>query len=310
MHSDIIGINWGSSNFRAYRIAPGGNVVDAIETPAGVATLDRAGMAALVAQVAARWPGVERIYAAGMIGSNIGWTDAGYAECPVSLEDLRASLTPCSIGEVAVQIVPGIACRRANDGAPDIMRGEETELFGLLASSAYAEPTPHGMAALPGTHTKWVRIVDGRIVDFLTCMSGEIFDRLTAAGLLASIVEGEAREGAVFSQAVKLGFARSLGLGALLFGARARVIRGDLARADAASHLRGVLIGAEIADALTLFPAIAEGGIPLIGSSAVCQLYHAALAELGIASRSIDARDAATRGFLALDGASGLRAVA
>ena len=310
MHSDIIGINWGSSNFRAYRIAPGGDVIDAIETPSGVATLDRDGMAALVAQVAARWPSVDRIYAAGMIGSNLGWTDAGYAECPVALEQLRAALTDCSIGEVAVRIVPGIACRRAGDGAPDIMRGEETELFGLLASPAGTGLSAQGMAALPGTHTKWVRIADGRIVDFLTCMSGEIFDRLTAAGLLASIVEGEAREGAAFSQAVRLGFSRGLGLGALLFGARARVIRGDLARADAASHLRGLLIGAEIADALALFPAIAEDGIPLIGSSAVCRLYHAALAELGIASRSIDARDAATRGFLALDGASRLRAVA
>lgn len=300
MSHDIIGINWGSTNFRAYRIAPDGTVVDALEAPAGVAALDRAGMVAQMAGVAARWPDASRIYAAGMIGSNIGWTDAGYAPCPASLDDLCAALTPCVIGEIAVDIVPGIACRRA-DGAPDVLRGEETELFGLLADRTHDASSARGVIALPGTHTKWVRVSDSRVVDFLTCMSGEIFDRMTAAGLLALIVDGEARAGPVFARAVRLGFARALGLGALLFGARARVIRGDLARDDAASHLRGVLIGAEIADAQALFPALADVEIPMVDSSAVCQLYGAALDELGIAHRAIDAKDACTRGFLALD---------
>ena len=303
MSGDIIGINWGSTNFRAYRITADGVDVDRLESPAGIATLDRAGMVALIAQVAARWPDVERRYASGMIGSNIGWVDAGYADCPVTADVLRAALRPCRIGDVDVTVVPGIACRRARDGAPDIMRGEETELFGLLASHSSAEPPLQGLVALPGTHTKWVRVADGSIVDFLTCMSGEIYDRLTAAGLLKSIVEGEAREGVVFARAVRTGFERGLGLAALLFGARARVIRGDLDRTDAASHLRGLLIGAEIADALSLFPQLARGMTPLIGSSAVGRLYHAALAELGFASRAIDSRLVACRGFLALDAA-------
>ena len=58
---------------------------------------------------------------------------------------------------------------------------------------------------LPGTHTKWVIVRDGRVTDFFTSMSGEIFDRLTAQGLLASIVDGEARPGQAFDDGVAAG---------------------------------------------------------------------------------------------------------
>ncbi len=299
VNGDIVGINWGSSHFRAYRIAPDGRVLDAVEAPAGIATLDRDGMAARMAEVAARWPDVVHRYAAGMIGSNIGWSDAGYVECPAAPGDVHAALHRVRIGGTEVDIVPGLASRRA-DGAPDVLRGEETELFGLMASGDLA---PRGLVALPGTHTKWVRIEHGRVAEFLTCMSGELYDRLTAQGLLASIVEGEAHAGEAFAQGVRLGSARALGLSSLLFGARARVLRGDLARADAASHLRGVLIGAELADARATFPSFGEQAIPLIGSAPVRVLYRAALAEFGIETRMVDARDAVSRGFLALHAA-------
>lgn len=295
--SRIIGINWGSSNFRAYCIAEDGAVVDTMEVPAGIASLTRDGMADMVAGVAARWPNADRIYASGMVGSNIGWSDAGYVRCPVMLDGLEAALHACRIGDVAVSIVPGLACRRSSDDAPDIMRGEETELFGLLASNRL----PHsGIVALPGTHSKWVRIVDGCVTEFMTAMSGEIYDRLTAAGLLASIVDGPSRSGPAFDDGVKAGFQRELGLGTLLFGVRAKVIRGDLQRVDASSYLRGLLIGAEIADALALFREHIDGSLPLVGAGPACELYGVALANLGIESHTVDARDASSRGFLAL----------
>jgi 2-dehydro-3-deoxygalactonokinase len=298
MSNHLIGINWGSSNFRAYRIDRAGAIVDSIEDPSGIASLGRDGMIRRVSGVAERWPDVERIYACGMIGSNIGWTDAGYVECPVALAGLADALRSTHIGHVALQIVPGLACRRMQDNAPDIMRGEETELFGLLSNNVLPAS---GVVALPGTHAKWVRIEDNEVQEFITAMSGEIFDRLTAAGLLASIVEGPAEVGPAFFDGVREGAKRTSGLGTQLFGARARVIRGDLRRSESASYLRGLLIGSEIADSRSIFPHMAEASIPLVGARQVVELYDAALGELGLQSHCIESRHAVGHGFLALD---------
>ncbi|HEY5803385.1 MAG TPA: 2-dehydro-3-deoxygalactonokinase [Lysobacter sp.] len=293
----IVGINWGSSNFRAYLIDADGKVVDAMEAPAGIAGLDRDGMVRHMASVAVRWPGVSHIYACGMIGSNIGWIDAGYVECPVAPGGLAQGLREARIGEVEVRIVPGLACRRTRDNASDIMRGEETELFGLLVSRRLP---PSGIVALPGTHTKWVRMDGGRVREFSTAMSGEIFDRLTAAGLLASIVDGPAHASPAFFDGVRAGVRRDTGLGTLLFGARAAVIRGDIKRSEGASYLRGLLIGSEVADARALFPELAEASIPLVGTGPVCALYAAALTELGIDSHAVESREAIAQGFAAM----------
>lgn len=298
-HADaIVGINWGSSNFRAYLIEGGGIVRDSLEAAAGVTSLQRDGMIEIAGRVRARWPHAARVYAAGMIGSNVGWTDAGYVDCPAGIDRLCNSLLPTRIGDLELRIVPGLACVRARDDAPDVMRGEETELFGLHASGRL-DGAP--LVALPGTHTKWVRMHDGRVAEFITAMSGEIYDRLTAAGLLASIVEGTAVDGPAFREGVRTGASRALGLGALLFGARARVIRGVLERADASSYLRGLLIGAEIADALDLYPDARSATVPLVGSAAVCALYGAALDEMGVASRMVPSSDAIARGFAEID---------
>ena len=296
--TSIVGINWGSSNCRAHLIAPDGTVLDTLEAAAGVATLQREGMVEMANRVYARWPDAPRVYAAGMIGSNVGWTDAGYVECPAGFDRLRDELVPTRIGELSLHIVPGLACVRERDGAPDIMRGEETELLGLQASGRLDDAP---LVALPGTHTKWVRIEGGRVVEFMTAMSGEIYDRLTAAGLLASIVEGPSVDGVAFRDGVRTSASRTLGLGALLFGARARVIRGLLPKANASSYLRGLLIGSEIADALALFPQPRGRAMPLVGSPAVCALYAAALDELGSASRAVASSDAIARGFAEID---------
>jgi 2-dehydro-3-deoxygalactonokinase len=297
----IVGINWGSSNFRAFLIDAAGQVLDLVEQPRGIAGLERAQMQAMVADIAARWPQAARIYAAGMIGSNIGWSDAGYLDCPATPQALAQRLHRVAIGAVPVAIVPGLACRRAGDDAPDIMRGEETELLGLIAGGALPGD---GVVALPGTHSKWLRLQGGAVLEFVTAMSGEIFDRLTAAGLLASVVDGPAEPGPAFEQALRIAHDSGMGLATLLFGARARVIRGALPRRDGASWLRGLLIGAELADVRRLWPDAFAQVLPLVGAAPVCALYAHALRTLGSDARAVDAHGAVTRGFVALDRAA------
>jgi 2-dehydro-3-deoxygalactonokinase len=291
----FVGVNWGSTNFRAYLIGADGTALDHYSAPAGIVALDRSGMAATMDELAARWPDRGPVYASGMIGSNVGWTEVPYAQAPAGCKDLVSAAVSTTIGRVATHIVPGIACRRSFDGQPDILRGEEIELVGLAALR-----NVDGWVALPGTHTKWARLEQGRVVDFFTSMSGEMFDRLTAQGLLASIVDGEAQEGQVFLQGVAAGRARQLGLGTLLFGARARVVRGELAKKDAASYIRGLLIGSEIADALAVYPTVRDGIVPLIGNAALCRLYASALLAADVRSETVDSRSACLRGFRAL----------
>src|SRR5690242_7107218 len=299
--ADIIGINWGSSAFRAYRIDSEGAAVDSFRSGDGVGTLDRAGMEAMIERVVERWPGIERIYASGMIGSNIGWVEAPYAEAPVAAHDLVGRVIDTRIGATAVRVVPGIACRRRSDGGPDILRGEEIELFGHLAA---VDAPRDGLVALPGTHTKWAAIERGRLVEFFTSISGELYDRMSQAGLLASIIDGAAEAGAAFARGVDEGRRSGLAIGTLLFGARARVIRGDLERRDAASYLRGLLIGAELADVGRLLGAFGETPVPLIGNGPLCRLYAAASEAAGGAARIVDRERACLAGFAALDQAS------
>ena len=291
----FVGVNWGSTNFRAYLIGADGAALDDYSAPAGIVTLDRPGMAATMNTVALRWPHTSTVYGSGMIGSNVGWTEVPYAEAPAGCADLARAAVSTHIGRVPTYIVPGIACRRSFDGQPDILRGEEIELMGLAALRAI-----DGWVALPGTHTKWARLEQGRVVDFFTSMSGEMFDRLTEKGLLASIIDGEAADGPVFLRGGAAGRERQLGLGTLLFGARAQVVRGVIKKADAASYIRGLLIGSEIADALAVYPMVRDGVVPLIGNRALCRLYASALTAAGVRTEAVDSRTACLRGFRAL----------
>ena len=294
--TEFVGVNWGSSNFRAYRIRGDGLLLDQWIQPAGVSGMDKASMAGLIEELDARWAGHGPIYACGMIGSNIGWQEVPYALAPASLAKISETTAHTHIGNVQVRIVPGVTCKRTFDGGPDILRGEEIELFGFSTIQSGFD----GLLALPGTHTKWVMFHSGHVHDFFTSMSGEIYDRLTAAGLLASTVEGEASLNDAFEGGVRLGQERTLGLGTLLFGARAKVIRGELKRRDASSYIRGLLIGAEIADALAIYPQLQGTTIPLIGNEALSVLYAAALASVGIKSSLVSSKDACLSGFLAL----------
>lgn len=288
----IIGVNWSSIRFRAYLIAADGTLIDTHVEPSGIAGLTRERMVEIVAALVRRWPDATQIYASGMIGSAMGWTDVGYAEAPAGAAEIARLAARTTIGEVPVVIVPGVACRRVADGAPDVMRGEEVEIFGTVSDE-------DGMIILPGQHTKWVKMVSGRIVEFATSMAGEMFDRLSEKGLLASIVEGDGSPGAPFDMGVEKGRAGMLGLGTLLFGARARVVRGDMPKEAAASYLRGLLIGADLADAAALFGAL-DAPVTVIGEGDLCRLYASALESIGVASRTVEPREACVRGFVAL----------
>ncbi|OYU73219.1 MAG: 2-dehydro-3-deoxygalactonokinase, partial [Alphaproteobacteria bacterium PA3] len=111
-HEDnpFIGINWGSSNFRAYLIAQDGSKLDEISSPCGILGLSREDMEAQIVQVTGQWPDARQIYASGMIGSNVGWVEAPYVQCPTSVDALSHQLTKTIMAGHGVAIVPGLTC--------------------------------------------------------------------------------------------------------------------------------------------------------------------------------------------------------
>jgi 2-dehydro-3-deoxygalactonokinase len=177
-----------------------------------------------------------------------------------------------------VRILPGIA--QADVAAPDVMRGEETQLLGVT------EPDFTGLVCIPGTHSKWVRIESGSVVSFTTYMTGELFSQLCSSGTLAQLMRpGAPHDDAAFRRGLAVSEGASAG-GLLnrLFSVRSLGLFAELPGEALASYLSGLLIGAELRDAT----AGIRGTVAVIGSSRMTELYVSALDAIGIKSDAID----------------------
>ena len=175
----------------------------------------------------------------GMVGSQQGWLQAPYCACPANFEPLVSGLAWVEPGRVA--IVPGLSCE--HDGIPDVMRGEETQVFGALQLLALQD----ALLVLPGTHSKWVRVQAGRIESFATFMTGEFFALLQQHSLLSRSLpdsDGEL-DIAAFDQGVTLAL-RDNSLLHTAFSVRTLSLFGRLPNSALTSYLSGLVIGEEL----------------------------------------------------------------
>ncbi len=273
----LIGLDWGTSSLRAYLMAGGGTVLEARSRPWGIRQLPEGGFEAALADICSDWPHLPLI-AAGMVGSRGGWREVPYLQLPCGAAELGAALTcvPRNDGP-DLHIVPGLH----HAGAPDVMRGEETQIVGALA----LEPALAGDAVLvlPGTHSKWVALRDGKVVDFSTCMTGELFALLRTHSILSEGMQQQpgitSGEQAAFRHGVQaiLG-SGAAGLTSRLFAVRAMILGGQLSAAAAPGYLSGLLIGEEIRAALAAGRIHGATPIHLIGEASLCARYREAFA--------------------------------
>jgi len=298
MSSPFLAVDWGTTNLRAWVVGdPDRAPATHREFPLGVSKLG-AGEAALrfadTVRPALQAEGLPAIMC-GMIGSNLGWEPAPYLDCPLALADLGRSLVRVKAEGPPVWIVPGLRCLRP-DGGPDVMRGEETHVLGW-AGGGPERTTGERLICHPGTHAKWVRLVDGRVEGFLTAMTGELFDVLRKHSVL------KARESDDDEAAFDTGLAAAGDGGALasrLFTARARVVGGDMPPEQAKSYLSGLLIGAEAAGVPPLLGVPPHAEVALIGDLQLCRLYHRALEARGFVATVHDGEAAVLAGLSAL----------
>lgn len=267
--------DWGTSNLRLYRIEAG-SVVDRIVGP-GIGDLGGATPQDVLRKALASWRRAgdpQAIHLCGMVGSRNGWVEIPYVDCPADAATWAAGSAHRPLDGIPVTIGAGLACTRPS-GAPDVMRGEETQIFGAMALTPSLATGRH-LVALPGTHSKWATVEDGRVTGFQTFLTGELFALLCAHSTLTRALSAD---GAAVDEATGFdaGVARIRAGGHLLgalFEARSTQLRSGVGGAWARGFLSGLVIAAEIAE----IKAVAIGEIALIGDPALIERYRRALA--------------------------------
>ena len=295
--SAFLACDWGGTNLRAWVVGDGGEVQDRRDFPFGISRLqpgeapERFRLDVRPALAAEDLPAIM----CGMVGSNLGWRAVGYLDCPVDLSELGRDLCQVQAGTAPVWIVPGLRGPGLT-GAPDFMRGEETQVLGWLRTQ---ERRGRQTLCLPGTHAKWVRLDGERLMGATTFMTGELYAVLSRHSVLRT--EGEADDEAAFDA----GLAAAGDGGALaarLFSTRARVVAATSpAPADSsASYLSGLLIGAEVAAAPALAGLGPDEPVVLLGDPGLCRWYARALSRVGRAFEAFDGDRAVLAGLMAL----------
>jgi 2-dehydro-3-deoxygalactonokinase len=296
----LIALDWGTSNLRASLLAGDGVVLESCSAAAGVMAVPERRFAEALLSVCGRWLSAHpdcACIASGMVGSRQGWVEAPYLECPAGLADAAARLVPVAFGNGhRLHIVPGLRCV-GDDGQVDVMRGEETQLWG-------ADLPAGSCCVLPGTHSKWAWLGEGdRVLAFQTHMTGEVYALLTQHGILGRLMQfGGPLVAAAFDDGVRLGLQHHAHLLHTLFAARTAGLMGQRAPNELPDFLSGMLIGAEIAGARG---APAVSAVALLGDGALCDRYARALGLAGIAVQRA-APEATTRGQWRVAVAAGL----
>jgi 2-dehydro-3-deoxygalactonokinase len=274
----MIAVDWGTSNLRLYRMSDSGDVLERRRCEGGLFDTPEA-YAELLRREIQGWDDRD-IVLSGMVGSRSGWLEMPYQECPVSQAELAAGMqrfAPAGFEDRRLWLIPGV-CDRQSASVPDVMRGEETQIAALLD----ALPGGTHVICLPGTHSKWVTVRDGRIISVATAMTGELFAVLRNHSILGKLMSPEDRFDAY---AFDAGLRRSAEAGGWLqhlFSVRTAGLFREFSDTALPSYLSGILIGHEIraSDLLTRVPRPAQ--VHLVGSDRLLASYAHALTTLGL----------------------------
>jgi 2-dehydro-3-deoxygalactonokinase len=268
----LIAIDWGTSSLRGALIAPDGRVVEERAFARGILTVDAGGFPAVFETCFGDWMMPDALcLIAGMAGSQQGWLEAPYCPCPAGFDDVAARLAWVVPGQIA--IVPGLSIDAG--GIPDVMRGEETQVFGALQLLELND----ARLVLPGTHSKWVTVTDRKITHFSSWMTGEFYALLRQHSILSrTLPAGEpATDPEAFAQGVAYAL-RGEGLLHTAFSARTLALFKRMAPDALPSYLSGLVIGEELrCQALTR-----ADSVVIVGADALVTRYEQALALLGV----------------------------
>lgn len=283
-----VAVDWGTTHLRAW--VHDGDSVTALTSTEGMGGLRPDQFeSALLSLLAPYLPTDTQtlVICCGMIGARQGWAEAAYGFVPAAPPDAtRALRVTCKDPRIDVRILSGMA----QSQPADVMRGEETQIAGFIAS----HPEWDGVLCLPGTHAKWVHISAGEVVSFRTFMTGEMFALLADHSVLRFSVASRDWDDAAFDAAVSDAISRPERVAASLFSLRAGTLLNGLDAATARAQLSGMLIGMELAAAR---PYWLGQNVALIGDGILANRYASALMAQGVTAPCIDATDMTLRGL-------------
>ncbi|EKS73427.1 2-dehydro-3-deoxygalactonokinase [Caballeronia zhejiangensis] len=284
----LIALDWGTTSLRAYLLGADGLALDTRASSAGIMNLPAGGFDQAFEETCGAWLDAHAhlpVIAAGMVGSAQGWVEAPYVETPANADALVAGIVDVKTARgVVLHVVPGVLERGV---LPNVMRGEETQIFGALASEPALGNAGGALIGLPGTHAKWAFVADERIERFYTFMTGETFSALRDHTILGRTMHPTAtHDEQAFLRGVDTARdAGHPGMLATIFSTRTLGLTGQLSAEQQSDYLSGLLIGHELRglnEVLTREQsALAGKPLRLIGNDALCNRYRAALARFG-----------------------------
>jgi 2-dehydro-3-deoxygalactonokinase len=288
-----VAVDWGTSSFRLWLVDRAGNVLGERRSHEGMMAAGKLGFAAVLQShldalgAAHELP----VVICGMAGARQGWVEAGYVDTPAPLASILKQAIAVPGQDRDILILPGIAQRDRT--APDVMRGEETQLLGVLGVDA----TDDAVVCMPGTHSKWIRANGGTVERFATFMTGELFDAVSRETILSHAMTGadDAVDIDAFKSAVIAAFETPAFAANLLFQVRSGQLLYGGTPSSAREKISGTLIGLELAAGLA--EAIPGTGITLVASGRLQVLYQLAFDTVSVPVRSIGAEDAVRRGL-------------
>lgn len=269
----------------------------------GIGAINAPDMPATLERLTDAWRHYDcrELFLSGMAGSSIGWVDTGYLNCPVNLDELCQHLYPTQLGDFNAMIVPGVRCVNPV-GAPDVMRGEETQLLGALLLQPDLRKGTH-LLCLPGTHNKWAHLQDGTVKNFITCPSGELFSLLTQNSVIAKTSSQQRFGIKAFLKGVER--ANALGpsgeridLSMLLFETRSRQLDNSMQAEHCHAFLSGLVIGKDISSATHIYaPINRSASLIFCGDAKLADLYSTAARHLGLQAIVLPGEILATNGI-------------
>ena len=276
----FVAIDWGTSSFRAWLIERD-QISDYLQTDQGVKNFTSGSHSAYLIEVLSKWQGqYDRIIAIGMIGSSIGLYETDFSPLPIDIDEVSNSLIQVPNFEPALYIVPGVS------KVGDVMRGEE--------SQSLASGLENGLVISPGTHSKWVEIKSGKITDFRTYLTGELFEILRNHSTLSKATDSSAKLVASGDFVAGLN-AQTSDLTHDLFAIRANWLQGKTEDASR-EYLSGLLIGAEIKSAKSWCQ---ENEARIVASDSLAEIYIFALSHFGIKA-TVEGHENLIKYFVAL----------
>jgi len=301
----VIVVDWGTSCLRAFlckqKVCGTLEIIDSLEGD-GVKQINRQFEDYLMSKIDP-WRqvyGSMPLVLSGMIGSTVGWKETSYLACPISPARLAENCFNFTSKEHSVFIVPGVSFKNS-DSYPDVMRGEELQVLGWLQLSLKNQSGKH-LVCLPGTHTKWVYVDKGEIVNFKTSMTGELFDMLTNHSILIQ-QKSTNFYSEQFTEGLKL--AKKKGSSKLihdLFSVRTKQLFNELPQEAAMSYLSGLLIGSDVDAAMQCehYQMSDFEQVTIIGAETLSQHFAQALSHFNVQSQLCDVTQASLAGYQVL----------